>query len=139
MDSDTSIGLLLVQICRAHRHLVDVALNRIGVHVGQEHVVYRLAIQEGIAQAQLAQALCIDSSTATKMLQRLERDGIIERRPDAEDARISRVYLTPHGKALVQPVIDIWNQSEARLLHGLTETEQVLLRRLLLHLLSNLS
>jgi len=64
---DSSIGLLLVQICRAHRHLVDVALNRIGVHVGQEHMVYRLAIQEGIAQTQLAQALCIDTSTATKI------------------------------------------------------------------------
>jgi MarR family transcriptional regulator, organic hydroperoxide resistance regulator len=133
------IGLLLVQICRAHRNLVAAALEDISVHVGQEQVVYRLAIQEGITQAQLGEALCVDASTVTKMLLRLERDGVIERRPDAVDARISRVYLTPQGKALVQPIIDIWSQVEARLVGGLTETEQVLLRRLLLQLLSNLS
>src|SRR5712692_7639854 len=109
---EQGIGLLLVQICRLQRNLVATALDEIHVHVGQEHLVYRLAIEEGVSQSQLADALCLDASTVTKMLLRLERDGIVERRPDAEDARISRVYLTDHGRALVQPVIDIWGQME---------------------------
>ncbi len=136
---DNGTGLLLVQICRAHRNIVAAALDEIRVHVGQEHVVYRLAIEEGIAQVQLAEALCLDASTVTKMLIRLQRDGVIERRTDPEDARVLRVYLTPRGRALVEPVIAIWSRVEARLMAGLTETEQVLLRRLLLQVLSNLS
>src|SRR5262249_32368675 len=115
------------------------ALAAIDVHVGQEHAVYRLAIQEGITQTQLAEALCVDASTVTKMLLRLERDGVVERKPDGKDARIQRVYLTPRGKTLVQPVIDIWIQAEAQLMAGMTETEQALLRRLLLQVLSNLT
>ena len=136
---EQGLGLLLVQICRAHRNLVAAALDEISVHVGQEHVVYRLAIEEGIAQSQLAEALCLDASTVTKMLLRLERDGVVERRADPEDRRISRVYLTAHGKALVRPVADIWSHVEARLVAGLTETEQALLRRLLMQVLTNLS
>ncbi|HEV8637252.1 MAG TPA: MarR family transcriptional regulator [Chloroflexota bacterium] len=128
-----------MQICRAHRNLVADALEEIHVHVGQEHVVYRLAIREGMTQSQLAEALCVDPSTVTKMLLRLERDGVVERRPDAADARIQRVYLTPRGKTLVQSVIDIWSQAETRLVAGMTETEQALLRRLLLQVLSNLA
>jgi MarR family transcriptional regulator, organic hydroperoxide resistance regulator len=134
---ESGVGLLLVQLCRAHRNLVAGALEALRVHVGQEHVVYRLAIQQGLTQAQLAEALCVDASTVTKMLHRLERDGVVERRADAADARVQRVYLTAGGAALVQPVLDIWRRAEARLLAGMTETERALLRRLLLQMLSN--
>ncbi|MBI3971317.1 MAG: MarR family transcriptional regulator [Chloroflexi bacterium] len=133
------VGLLLVQICRAHRNLVAVALEAIRVHVGQEHVVYRLAIQEGTTQSGLAEALCVDASTVTKMVLRLERDGVVERRPDPADARLQRVYLTSRGKTLVQPVIDIWSQAEARLVAGMAETERAMLRRLLVSMVRNLT
>jgi MarR family transcriptional regulator, organic hydroperoxide resistance regulator len=133
------IGPLLVQICRAQRNLAAAALDALHIHVGQENLVYRLAAEEGVSQTQLAGTLCLDASTVTKMLLRLERDGIVERRPDAEDARILRVYLTPQGKALVQPVLDVWRQMEKRITQGMSEAELLLLRRLLLQIQSNLS
>ncbi|HEY7023022.1 MAG TPA: MarR family transcriptional regulator [Ktedonobacterales bacterium] len=101
--------------------------------------MYRLATEEGVSQTQLAGALCLDASTVTKMLLRLERDGVIERRSDAEDARILRVYLTSHGKTLVQPVLDVWRVMEERITRGMSEAEILLLRRLLLQIQSNLS
>jgi DNA-binding MarR family transcriptional regulator len=119
MDQDFS-GLL-VQICRAQRNLAAAALDAIHMHVGQENLVYRLAAEEGVSQAQLAGALCLDASTVTKMLLRLERDGVVERRADAADARILRVYLTPHGKALVGPVLEVWRQMEERITQGISE------------------
>jgi DNA-binding MarR family transcriptional regulator len=133
------IGPLLVQVCRAQRNLAAAALDALNMHVGQENLVYRLAAEEGVSQAQLANSLCLDASTVTKMLLRLERDGVIERRSDAEDARILRVYLTLHGKTLVQPVLDVWRQMEERITYGMSEAEVLLLRRLLLHIHSNLS
>src|SRR5215472_2005361 len=136
---EQGIGMLLVQIARVQRNLVAAAFDDLDIHVGQEHLVYRLAAEEGVSQTQLAGALCLDASTVTKMLLRLERDGVVERRPDGDDARISRVYLTPQGKALVQPVLDVWRQMEERITHGMSEAELLLLRRLLLHILSNLS
>jgi len=133
------MGLLLAQICRAHRNLVASALDQISVHVGQDHVVHRLAIEEGITQTRLAEALCVDASTVTKTLVRLERSGVIERRPDSADARISRVYLTALGRSLVNPVADIWRRAEQRLVQNLSEIERALLRRLLMQVLANLS
>ncbi len=136
---EPEIGPLLVQICRAQRTLAAAALDVIHMHVGQENLVYRLAAEEGVSQAQLAGVLCLDASTVTKMLLRLERDGVVERRPDADAARVSRVYLTPHGRALVEPVLDVWRQMEARITQGMSEAETLLLRRLLLQVLNNLS
>jgi DNA-binding MarR family transcriptional regulator len=138
-NREPDIGPLLVQVCRAQRNRAAAALDVLHIHVGQENLVYRLAVEEGVSQTQLAGALCLDASTVTKMLTRLERDGVIERRSDADDARILRVYLTPHGKALVQPVLDVWRQMEERITQGMSEAEILLLRRLLLHIQSNLS
>src|SRR5215471_17244044 len=81
-------GLGLAQVCRSHRNLVATALSRISVSVGQDHVVHRLAVAEGITQSELAEALCVDTSTVAKTLARLQRDGIVERRPDPADGRI---------------------------------------------------
>ena len=138
-DIEPQIGPLLVQVCRAQRNLAAAALDALNIHVGQENLVYRLAAEEGVSQTQLAGSLCLDASTVTKMLARLERDGVIERRSDTDDARILRVYLTSQGKALVQPVLDVWRQMEERITRGMSEAEILLLRRLLLHIQSNLS
>ena len=79
-DIAPEIGPLLVQVCRAQRNLAAAALDALNIHVGQENLVYRLAAEEGVSQTQLASSLCLDASTVTKMLARLERDGVIERR-----------------------------------------------------------
>jgi DNA-binding MarR family transcriptional regulator len=75
----------------------------------------------------------------TKMVQRMEHAGLVVRRPDPEDARISRVYLTEQGRSLEQPVLRAWTQLEERTLAGLTQVEQMLLRRMLLQIDMNLS
>ena len=133
------IGFQLFQIHKAHRQRAEVALNKLGIHTGQEMVLLQLWIEEGIPQSQLAACMEVEPPTATKMLQRMERAGLIERRPDPEDARISRVYLTGHGRALEQPVLEVWKQLEAQTVSGLSPTEQALLRRLLMQVSANLS
>ncbi len=133
------IGFQVLQVHKAHRQLAEAALNKLGVHTGQEMILLQLWIEEGIPQSQLAASMEVEPPTATKMLQRMERAGLIERRPDPEDARVSRVYLTAHGRALEQPVLNVWKQLEAQMVAGLSLTEQTLLHRLLMQVLTNLS
>ena len=132
------IGYQLVQICKAHRQHAEAGLNKLGVHVSQEMILLQLWVEEGIPQSQLATCMEVESPTVTKMLQRMEHAGLIERRPDPEDARVSRVYLTERGRALEQPVLDVWKQLEARTISGLSLTEQTLLHRLLMQVATNL-
>jgi DNA-binding MarR family transcriptional regulator len=133
------IGFQVLQVHKAHRQRAEAALNKLGIHTGQEMILLQLWIEEGIPQSQLAASMEVEPPTATKMLQRMERAGLIERRADPEDARVSRVYLTARGRALEQPVLDAWNQLEAQTVAGLSLTEQTLLHRLLMQVLTNLS
>jgi DNA-binding MarR family transcriptional regulator len=133
------IGFRILQIYRAHRSRAEAALNELGLHTGQEMLLLHLWKQEGLTQSELVEILCVEPPTVTKTLHRLERAGFVERRQDPEDARVSRVFLTPAGRALEAPVKKIWEHLEVITQQGLSEVEKALLRRLLDQVSENVS
>jgi DNA-binding MarR family transcriptional regulator len=134
-----SIGYLLVQTCKAHRAVAEKLWSEIGLYVGQDMILRQLWATEDMTQSELAERLCIQPATTTKMLQRMERSGLIQRRSDPEDQRVSRVSLTDQGQALAQPYEEAWATLEQHLIEGLSLEERVLLRRLLMQVRDNLS
>ncbi len=52
---------------------------------------------------ELARRARLSKQTMTQMVQRLERDGLVERRPDPSDARASLVFLTARSRSF-EPV-----------------------------------
>ncbi len=134
-----TISYLLVQVCKAHRGKAQELLTKIELHPGQEMLLLRLWPGDGLTQSELAGDLCISPATMTKMLDRMAKTGLVERRTDIEDQRVSRVYLTAEGRSLREPVEGIWHELEAQSLVNLTLDERILLRRLLLQVYENLT
>lgn len=135
----THLSGLIIQACRAHRNYAESAMNALGLHTGQEMILFQLWREEGLTPSQFASTLCVEPPTVTKMLQRLEAAGFVERKQDSDDARVSRVYLTPAGRALEQPVCEVWTRLEAQTTQGISEVEQALLARLLRQMAENLA
>ncbi|MGH2355923.1 MAG: MarR family winged helix-turn-helix transcriptional regulator [Chloroflexota bacterium] len=135
---NASIGILLVGVCRAHRNHAAELLARIGLYVGQEWILLRLREQEGGTQSALAEDCDVEGPTMSKALQRMQKAGLVARKEDATDARVSRIYLTEQGRALCDKVDEIWAELEQRTLADLSIEERILLRRLLLQVRSNL-
>jgi DNA-binding MarR family transcriptional regulator len=136
-----TVGYALAQLCKTHRYAVDGALREIegyDLRVGQEMLLLQLWEADGITQSQLVERLMVEPPTVTKMLQRLEAAGLVERRPDPDDARVSRVFLTEKGRTLEQAVAVTWDRIELQATAGMTQEERMLLRRLLLQLRQNL-
>ena len=86
----------------------------------------------------LRRATLLSSGGMTKRLDRLVEAGLVERRADPADRRGVLVGLTPHGKAVVDNVLEAHVANEERLLRSLTAAERRaldgLLRTLLAHL-----
>jgi DNA-binding MarR family transcriptional regulator len=127
---DHCVGLQLAQLMKAHRHCAEIALKAVGLYAGQEIILFQLWQQNGVTQSQLVDALEVEPPTITKMLQRMEAAGLVERRADPDDARLSRVFLTAKGRDLEAPVTEIWERLEATLTAELSEVELALLRRM---------
>lgn len=133
------VGYQIVQVCKAHRNRAEAGLSALGLHAGQEMILFLLWAEEGLTNSYLAERLGVEPPTVSKMLQRMECAGLVERRADSEDARVSRVYLTPHARELEELVLGAWRELEEATVRGFTETEQALLRRLLLQVRDNLT
>jgi len=68
----------------------------------------------------------------------MEAAGWIERRPDPDDRRISRVYLTEEGRALQEAVSALWHNLEVQTFAGLTVEQRDSLWHMLLQIRENL-
>ena len=137
LSPEDCIGRQLILLRGAQQHYLDRALRELGLYCGQDTLLLHVSQEEGLTQVQLAQRICCEPQTINKTLRRMQNAGLIERRSDPEDGRLTRVYLTPHGRALVQPLQEILSCCEQRLTAGLTHEERLLVRRLLMHMRSN--
>jgi DNA-binding MarR family transcriptional regulator len=75
--------------------------------------------------------MLVTAGNLTGLVDRAERDGAVERRPDPSDRRLSRVFLTPRGRDLVQSLIPVHAAHVSELLSSLEASERRDLRRLL--------
>jgi DNA-binding MarR family transcriptional regulator len=133
-----SLDSLFAQICRLKHARVHTLLEELGLYRGQPSVLQALWEQEGLMHTELARRLQVQPATITKMLQRMERAGFVERRPDPEDQRVSRVYLTEAGRAVRAGVQQVWRRLEEEAFAGFTPEERALLRRFFVQIRENL-
>jgi DNA-binding MarR family transcriptional regulator len=73
------------------------------------------------------------------MVQRMERAGLVTRRHDAEDERLSRVYLTDAGRSIHGAAEAAWRRLEAQAFAGFTADERLLLDDFLPRIQRNLT
>lgn len=128
----------MVKVAKAQRALVSNALADFDLHIGQERLLMELWHEDGLTQTELAIRLCIEPPTLTKMLSRLEKTQLLEKRRDPSDARIWRIYLTDKGHSFQKPVTELWFDIEATILAELSTEERLLYRRLLMQIYQNL-
>jgi DNA-binding MarR family transcriptional regulator len=116
---------------RATRARAERVLNDFGLHVGQQHILECLWDQDGLTVGELATRIAVEVPTLGRAIRRMEPAGVIERRPDEEDGRRVRLWLTPAGRHLRYQLRPALKALEEELLSGLSDAERVELVRLL--------
>jgi MarR family transcriptional regulator, organic hydroperoxide resistance regulator len=122
-----SLGRLLASVSRLVGGRMRMLLEEIGLHHAQAMVLFHLWREDGIAQNVLAEALHITPPTTTSTLQRMERDGWVERRRDEADQRVVRVHLTGKARALRQDARDAIRDLDGELTAVLSDEERRIL------------
>ena len=133
-----TISYQLAQLCRAQRGVVGELLSQCDLRVGQEMLLLQLWDQDGQTQSALAEQLCVQPATVTVVLRRMEKAGLIQRRKDAQDQRVSRVFLTENGRNLQETVCNVWQTLERHMTADVTAEERQQLLQLLAKIQQNL-
>src|SRR5262245_64226961 len=82
-------------------------------------VLARLQRSEGLKQSELADMLDLQPITLTRLLDRLSANGLIERRPDPDDRRANRLFLTPAAGPLMEHLDRLGNDLMSTVLDGI--------------------
>jgi MarR family transcriptional regulator, transcriptional regulator for hemolysin len=93
-DGHHSLGFLIHDIARLLRKRFDARAASTGLSSAQWRLLFRLIRDEGVPQARLAEILDIEPISVSRLLDRMEDGGWIERRPHATDRRVRVIYAT---------------------------------------------
>ncbi len=124
MPHDT-LGFLLHDVARLMRWEFERKAQDTGLTRSQWRLLAHLGRNDGMQQKQLARILDVTAITLTGLLDRMERDGWIERRDDPDDRRAKRIYLTPKVEAegVIRNLQAIGTEVRQAALHGLSKQQ----------------
>ena len=93
---------LVKRLEMAERARMEEVLRPLGVTLHQYTAMSILERREGLSSAQLARRHVVSPQAMHQLIASMERDRLIERRPDAANRRILRAWLTEHGAEVLR-------------------------------------
>ena len=100
--TDRTLGFLVNDIARLLRRNIDRRLQSLRLTQAQWRAIVHLSRNEGMTQAMLAESLEIQPITLTRLIDRMESAGWVERRTHPLDRRAVQLFLTAQS----QPILD---------------------------------
>src|SRR6266404_7806280 len=125
-------GFRVARIARRLRQAVDSELGAYGLtEATWRPLAYVGRLGGGVRQKELATALGIEGPSLVRLLDNLERRGLIERREDESDRRARGIYLTPAGHDLAVRVAKVGTEIQLRLLASVPTEDLEICQRVL--------
>ena len=124
MDLDRLILRNLTKTDRLFHCYVRNECDKIGINASFQGIIRVLSRENGLSQQELANRLILSKPTISLTLQKMEYLGLIERRADEEDARVTHVYLTDKGMKVNEQIIGIFKKVEGRIEAVMPEDKQ---------------
>ena len=106
--------------------------------VEQWSILVHLWKYDGVSQQELSNRTFRDKPSITRLVDNLEKLGLVERRASETDRRINRIYLTEKGKSLRDPSMELANLTLNEGLVGLSPEDIETTKRVLEKVYENL-
>ena len=116
----------------------NVEMRQIGASLQVWRVLAALREKDGRRMGDLSETTSIEVSTLTRLVDNMEKDGLVVRRRDSGDARAIALHVTASGRRLTQRIVPIAERYEAVALKGFTAGEVAVLKKALRRLYENM-
>jgi DNA-binding MarR family transcriptional regulator len=122
-----SATYLAAQLAKSFSKALYKRAAALGFSPGQFPILLELWHEEGLTQRQLLDRVDVEQATLANTLSRMERDGLIERKPHPRDRRAQIIELTERGRELELQAIAASKATDEAMLAGLLKFERQLL------------
>jgi DNA-binding MarR family transcriptional regulator len=133
-----SVGYLVSRVKSSMSNLVTQrTMAELGITSTQASILFMVASGKCQLAADLARDYGIDASAVTRLIDRLEKRGLLSRVRSSEDRRVVRLGLTPEGYQLAARMPEIFTGVMEKILVGFTPEEVGFLKSMLRRILAN--
>src|SRR3954447_26663051 len=115
------LSYVIARLDRAVRRGIEDVLEPFDLSVPEFTVLSVLTRRTGVSNAQLARRAYITPQSMNEVVLRLERRGLLKRRPDPAHQRILRASVTPKGRSVLQRCEGAVEEMERRMLEALDD------------------
>jgi len=130
-DASEHICFNIGRVMRKVYEHYESRLSPFGLTTPQYMVFSALWMGDGITIGELGQRVSLDGSTITGILDRMEKNGYVERRPNAEDRRSALVYLTEKARSVGPQIIKFADELDADMRRNFSPDEMLVFERVL--------
>ncbi len=120
---DMNFLFALGEVQRLVRAYADKEAARFGITRAQWAVLAKVERNEGMKQTELAEQMEMQPITLTRLIDKLCENDWIERRGDASDRRVNRLYLLKGGRALLGKLSGLRSELTATALEGINPAD----------------
>jgi DNA-binding MarR family transcriptional regulator len=138
-NDEANESLLIHDIARLSKNDFDRRVRELGLTRSQWLAIGTLRRNPGISQSGLAEILDVEPITVARTIDRLEKSGWIERRPDTSDRRVNRLYLTDRVQGVVAQMRALALKMRQEIAAGLSREEHQALVSILRKMKNNLN
>lgn len=136
-DLGESVGHQVVNLMMLMRREVETRMAEHGLTDAQWKPLWMLKTGRATTAIELAREIDVDAGAVTRMVDRLEAKGLVERVRSESDRRVVHLRLTAAGEAVVKKVPFVLASVNNDFLRGFSESEWKQLRRLLERMTAN--
>ena len=105
-------GFLVYRTARGMKKMLDFELNKYSVSSSQYTVLNTLMEDDGLSLSEIGKRVFIDKPAVTGIADRMEKDGLVERRRTSQDRRVIQLFMTKKGRALAEKTEGIQKPQE---------------------------
>jgi MarR family transcriptional regulator for hemolysin len=139
MDPHRNFGFLLKDLSRRYVLRFEQRARDLSLTLPQCKVLVRLETNEGMSQARLAELAEVEPMTMVRIIDRMEADGLLERRADPADRRARCLYLTSKAKPLLEKIWQLSDLTRAEVFAGVGREQRDAFIKVLAIIHGNLS
>jgi MarR family transcriptional regulator, transcriptional regulator for hemolysin len=123
-DDQHYIGYTITDVGRLLRTVFERRVRAFGLTRAQWLIIARLHRRPGLSQSEIADLLEIEKAPAGRLIERMEAKNWLQRRSDARDRRVNRLYLTSKANRLHAAIWPIAEATVDEALRDLSSAER---------------
>lgn len=138
LDIENSPGALIFLASKSQERLAEVEIKKqLGLTPAHWKIILALSMTDGLTQKEIADRIYVDSSTLVPIIDKMEENGLVERKSDSKDRRINRIFLTKKSESTVDSIVTIIIKLRKMIYRGISESDLELVKTTLRTVIKN--